>query len=382
MKDASMTVLRAVRHDDVAALLALARQAGPGMTTLKPDEKALAARVDVAVRSQSGELPAERADFVFVLEELGEPGEPGQGGAARGGRVSGVSALKAAVGLDEPFYNFRLGRRVHSSRELGLYADKRTLFLTNDYTGCAELCTLYLDPACRGGSRGRLLSKARLMYAANHLQRLPDTIIAELRGYQRDDGSSPFWDSLGRHFFRMDFDRADDISSLGSKSFIAELMPRYPVYTDFLTEEARAAIGIVHRSTAPARRLLEEVGFWYESYVDIFDAGPVLQAHTPQLRVVRDSVLAIARRAAGPTSLDASAASHHGTPTGTPNSATPDAPLLVANTLDREFRCIVAAGAPRYGQLALSAQQLDALHIGDGDPVRVATLNPGDKLHA
>lgn len=358
MKDAAMTILRAVRHDDVGALLALAHQAGAGMTTLKPDEKTLAARVDVAVRSLSGELPAERADFMFVLEDRGDRAE---GGSET--RVAGVSALKAAVGLDEPFYNFRLGRRVHCSRELGIYADKRTLFLTNDYTGCAELCTLYLDPACRGGSRGRLLSKARLMYAANHLDRLPDTIIAELRGYQRDDGSSPFWDSLGRHFFRMDFDRADDISSLGSKSFIAELMPRYPVYTDFLTEEARAAIGVVHRSTAPARRLLEEEGFWYESYVDIFDAGPVLQAHTPQLRVVRDSVLAIARRA------------------GADNGGAGTA-LLISNTLDREFRAIVAAGSPRYGQLALSAQQLDALHIGDGDPVRVATLNPGDKLHA
>ena len=355
MKDAAITVLRAVCHADVGALLALARQAGAGMTTLKPDEAALAARVDLAVRSQAGQLPAERCDFMFVLEEQGAAG-----------RVAGVSALKAAVGLDEPFYNFRLGRRVHSSRELGIYADKCTLFLTNDYTGCAELCTLYLDPACRGGSRGRLLSKARLMYAANHLDRLPDTLIAELRGYQRDDGSSPFWDSLGRHFFRMDFDRADDISSLGSKAFIAELMPRYPVYTDFLTNEARDAIGVVHRSTAPARRLLEEEGFWYENYVDIFDAGPVLQAHTPQLRLVRDSVLAIARRAG--------AAPAAGTAV--------DTPLLVANTLDREFRVIVAVGAPRYGQLALSAQQLDALHIGDGDPVRVATLNPGDKLHA
>ena len=355
MKDAAIPIVRAVRHADVGALLALARQAGAGMTTLKPDEAALAARVDLAVRSRSGELPAERCDFMFVLEEQGAAG-----------RVAGVSALKAAVGLDEPFYNFRLGRRVHSSRELGIYADKCTLFLTNDYTGCAELCTLYLDPACRGGSRGRLLSKARLMYAANHLDRLPDTLIAELRGYQRDDGSSPFWDSLGRHFFRMDFDRADDISSLGSKAFIAELMPRYPVSTVCVRAAAGAPCALFTRSPAPARRLLEEEGFWYENYVDIFDAGPVLQAHTPQLRLVRDSVLAIARRAG--------AAPAAGTAV--------DTPLLVANTLDREFRVIVAAGAPRYGQLALSARQLDALHIGDGDPVRVATLNPGDKLHA
>ena len=206
-----MFIFRAIRQDDLGALVDLARKVGSGMTTLKPDPQALEARVELAVRSFAGQAPATDRDFVFVLEEQAT------------GAVAGVSALKAAVGLDEPFYNFRLGRLVHSSRELGIYADKRTLYLTNDYTGCAELCTLFLDPAFRGGENGRLLSKARLMFAANGLELLPQTLIAELRGFQRDDGTSPFWESLGRHFFRMDFAQADDISSLGPKSFIAEL---------------------------------------------------------------------------------------------------------------------------------------------------------------
>jgi len=364
-----MLVLRAIRADDAGALFALARQAGSGMTTLKPDAAALDARVERAVRSFAGTLPPEEADYVFVLEAAAGGRTPGEIAAKEAGKVVGVSALKAAVGLREPFYNFRLGRLVHSSRELGIYADKRTLFLTNDYTGCAELCTLYLAPGCRGGHAGRLLSKARLMYAAHALERLPETLIAELRGFQREDGTSPFWESLGRHFFRMDFDRADDISSLGSKSFIAELMPRYPVYTDFLTGEARAAIGVVHRGTAPARRLLEQEGFWYEGYVDIFDAGPVLQGHTRHLRIVRDGQLAIAARAA-----DA--------PAGPSDGADAFAPLLVANTASTGFRVIVTTtSALRYGRLPLDPHQLDALHLAEGDPVRVATLNPGDRLH-
>jgi arginine N-succinyltransferase len=344
-----MFIFRAIRHQDLDALVALAAKVGSGMTTLKPDAKALAARIDVAVRSFAGTVAPREADYVFVLEDAGS------------GAVVGVSALKAAVGLDEPFYNFRLGRLVHSSREFGIYADKRTLYLTNDYTGCAELCTLFIDPAFRGQENGRLLSKARMMFAANHLDLLPETVIAELRGFQRDDGTSPFWESLGRHFFRMDFDRADDISSLGPKSFIAELMPRYPVYTDFLTDEARAAIGVVHKSTVPARRLLEQEGFWYEGYVDIFDAGPVLQAHTKELRLVRDSELAIARQA---------------------TTSAPEGPaLLLANTKRADFRVIVGHGALRYGRVELAAEQLAALQVADGDPVRVATLNPGDKIH-
>jgi arginine N-succinyltransferase len=34
------------------------------------------------------------------------------------GRLAGVCAIKGAVGLTEPFYNYRIGTLVHSSREL------------------------------------------------------------------------------------------------------------------------------------------------------------------------------------------------------------------------------------------------------------------------
>jgi arginine N-succinyltransferase len=57
---------------------------------------------------------------------------------------------------------------------------------------------------------------------------------------------------------------------------VAELMPRHPVYVNLLPER-RAAIGEVHDDTQPARVLLEQEGFRYEGYVDIFDAGPTLE---------------------------------------------------------------------------------------------------------
>lgn len=342
-----MLTLRAVCPNDFEAILSLARQVGSGMTTLKPDPQALQARIELGLRSFAGALESRDADYVFVLEDLAA------------GAVVGVSALKACVGLDAPFYNYRVGRMVHSSRELGVYADKRTLYLTNDYTGCAELCTLFLAPAYRGSDNGRLLSKARMMFAANAMDLLPDTMIAELRGYQREDGTSPFWESLGRHFFCMDFDRADGISSLGQKSFIAELMPRFPVYTDFLSEAARQAIGVVHESTAPARRLLEQEGFRYEGYVDIFDAGPVLQSRVSDIRLVREARQAVAQR----VSADARDAQ--------------GSTLLVANLSVSDFRAIVAVSNLELGRLSLTRDQLEALHLEEGDALRFASLNPG-----
>ena len=54
-------------------------------------------------------------------------------------------------------------------------------------------------------------------------------------------------------------------------------MPRHPVYMNLLPQDARDAIGAVHADTLPARTMLEQEGFRYEGYVDIFDAGPTVE---------------------------------------------------------------------------------------------------------
>ena len=58
-----------------------------------------------------------------------------------------------------------------------------------------------------------------------------------------------------------------------------------------LPEAAQKVVGLTHRDTAPARKMLEAEGLRYENHVDIFDAGPVLECHIADLRTVRESVL-------------------------------------------------------------------------------------------
>ena len=55
-----------------------------------------------------------------------------------------------------------------------------------------------------------------------------------MRGWQAETGRSPFWDHLGSKFFGLGFDSADHLSAVGDKRFIAELMPKYPIYVDLL----------------------------------------------------------------------------------------------------------------------------------------------------
>ena len=230
-----------------------------------------------------------------------------------------------------------------------------TLYLSNDLTGCAELCSLFLHPDYRTGNNGKLLSKSRFLFIAQFPHLFSEKLIAELRGFQHPDGSSPFWDNLGRHFFKMDFSRADDLSSLGKKSFIAELMPRHPLYVAYLPKEAQDVIGQVHVDNAPARRLLEQEGLYYEGFVDIFDAGPVLQARVNELRSVRTSEVVQV--------VDASA------------PAPAAQAMLVANTSIADYRIIATDVAPANGHIQLNAEQQQALRCSVSSAVRTMSLN-------
>ncbi|MDB5745619.1 MAG: arginine N-succinyltransferase, partial [Massilia sp.] len=242
----------------------------------------------------------------------------------------------------------------HSSRELNVFTRMETLYLSNDLTGATELCSLFLRPDYRKGYTGKWLSKSRFLFIAQFQQLFTEKIIAEMRGYLLEDGTSPFYEGLGRHFFKMDFNHVDGLTAIGKKSFIAELMPRQPLYVDYLPESAREVIGQVHRSTLPARKLLEQEGMHYEGYVDIFDAGPVLQGRVKELRSVRDSVLRVAAE---------------GRPEGETES------LLVSNTKLDDFRMVLAQTTIDGTRIALSAQELALLHVQAGDPLRMLTLN-------
>lgn len=335
-------LVRAARLSDLDAVHALACAAGPGMTTLKPDRAALAARLATAEASFRQTIPSAARDYVFVLED-----------PARG-RVAGIAAIKGAVGLDEPFYNYRIGVSMHAARSVGVHLRHDVLHLTHDLTGCAELCSLFLAPDYRLGGNGRLLSKSRFLFIAQFPHLFTTTIFAEMRGFQLPDGSSPFWESIGRKFFDMDFERADALCQPGAKRYIAELMPRHPIYTSLLSEAARAAIGQTHRDTVPARRLLEQEGLRVGAYIDIFDGGPVLEAKVRDLRAVRASVTGIADtlRGAGPDGTVA----------------------LVCNDDLANFRVLATGVSRKPDAIGIATSARDALECGDACTIRVLEM--------
>ncbi len=184
-----MRVIRPVEHADIAALMQLAGKTGGGLTSLPANEATLAARIERALKTWSGELPKGEQGYVFVLED------------SETGEVGGICAIEVAVGLNDPRYNYRVGTLVHASKELNVYNALPTLFLSNDHTGSSELCTLFLDPEWRKEGNGYLLSKSRFMFMAAFRDKFNEKVVAEMRGVIDEHGYSPFWQSLGKRFF-------------------------------------------------------------------------------------------------------------------------------------------------------------------------------------
>ncbi len=131
------------------------------------------------------------------------------------------------MGLNDPWYNYRVGTQVHASKELNVYQALPTLFLSNDHTGSSELCTLFLDPQWRKEGNGYLLSKSRFLFMAAFRERFNEKVVAEMRGVIDRAGllagSGRAWANA---FSPWSFPRADYLCGTGQKAFIAALMPQ------------------------------------------------------------------------------------------------------------------------------------------------------------
>jgi arginine N-succinyltransferase len=326
-------VLRRARMDDLDGIFRLAQCAGPGLTNLQPDRDRLAERIATSLGAPGacGLQPA----VLFALEVEGE--------------TRGVAAVWPSIGDERPFYSYRIDEETAACEPHGLMVKNRTLTLTTEFTGVAEVGGLLVDKALRGLAAGRLAARARYLFIAEHRASFPGRVLAELRGWQDAAGVSPVWEALGRRLYGLEFAHADRLSTLGH-DFIGQMTPRHPIYLDLLPPDAQAAIGRPHDDGRAALKMLLDEGFTAPGYIDVFDGGPTVCADIDQVRTVRES-----RREAvvEVADLDDEAADH-----------------LVCAGLGQAFRA-ARGGLRRSGEGVVLARPLaEALGVSAGDRVR------------
>jgi len=276
-----MYVVRPVEPADVGALETLLAASTPGVHTLPRTRDRIAAFVERSIASFAAhvDIPSEES-YLFVLEDLERR------------ELLGTAAIHASAGSNGTYFSFRNDVIQQVSRDLNISHSVHALTLCSELTACSQLSGFYIDR--RAGLKGEaaLLSRARLLYAVLAPHRFGDRFFVPLAGVTDDNGQSPFWDALGRKFFKMDFLEAERlIGGVRNRTLIVELMPHYPVYVPLLPGPAQAAMGQIHPDGQLAFDLLAEEGFEADEYIDIFDGGPILQAHKNGLRSFRGSLV-------------------------------------------------------------------------------------------
>jgi arginine N-succinyltransferase len=271
-------IIRPATCEDLQPIYEMAKRTGGGFTNLPPDKPALQAKLE------KSEAAFKRVDdtlnndlFVFVLEN------------SESGEVRGTCQIFSQVGQKWPFYSYRLGMLTQHSEELDKTFRAEMLTLSTDLEGSTEVGGLFLHPAERSGGLGMLIARSRYLFIRNHRARFAEQTLAELRGVIDEAGMSPFWDGIAGRFFGMNFQDADEFNAARGNQFIADLMPKHPIYTAMLPETARAVIGVPHPTGRAAMKMLQNEGFEWEKYLDIFDGGPTMTVKTDAIKSMREA---------------------------------------------------------------------------------------------
>src|SRR5690554_2398651 len=267
--------VRPAKLDDLQQILDIAGTQGARLSsTLPKTEQRLAERITHAQASLAVQPPKTPRRILLVLEDTDT------------GQIAGTAGIDSRAGNGEPFYNYRRDHLIHAAHELGTSRRVEVLYPSHGLADHTLLCAFSLRPELRETTAFELLSRARMLFIASHRDWFSSRMVVEIQGVQNEDGSVPFWDSLGRHFFNMDFETADQYSGQLSKAFIAELMPPNPLYVTLLSTEAQVALSQPHPLTEPNYQLLQREGFQPGCYVDIFDGGPVMEVRTDSLKTL------------------------------------------------------------------------------------------------
>ncbi|WP_429438042.1 arginine/ornithine succinyltransferase subunit alpha [Paraburkholderia youngii] len=339
-----MYFVRPARLADLDALEHMARTAQPVLHSLPHDRRALEARVALSEDSFRAEVDFPGEEFyLFVLEDSDT------------GKLMGTASIVAAAGYADPFYVFRNDALIHASRELHVNRKIHALTMSHELTGKSRLAGYYIDPSLRGDAAAQLMSRARMMYIAANRKRFTPEVFSLLLGVTDENGMPPFWEAVGRKFFGRNFADIEVESGGRSRTFIAEVMPTYPVYVPLLPEAAQRVLGEPDANALLAYEIHLEEGFETDRYVDIFDAGPVLTAQMDRSVSVKHNETRVVREAPAP----------HG------------ATYLIAhNGAAGEFRCVLGELAPgKESGAALSPAALAALGVREGDTVRCVPLH-------
>lgn len=274
-----MYVLRPIQENDEEAFIDLAFSAHSGITSLPKNKTLLKNKLQKSLDSFNNiNLSIKNNLYLFVLEEIEQQ------------ILVGTSGIFSTDEWISPSYYFQINHEPPLKEAIENYTLKprQYLKLISHFESCTELCSLFLHPDHRKEGLGKLLSLARFLFIASNPLRFNNTLVANLRGIINDNGKSPFWETVGRHFLNVEFDTVQELVQIDS-SIAKSILPESPIYTSLISNKAQKVIGISHEHSLAAQKMLEKQSFKFINEIDPFDGGPKLETTLEKIPIISNS---------------------------------------------------------------------------------------------
>ena len=273
-----MIIIRPMAPRDLTIFAECSFESLVGITSFPRDREKL---FDKIIRSANNFLKLvdhpEDEEYYFVLEDLTTK------------RIGGTCGILAQSSQTHN-YCYHIEEIATSAKHFSAPHTMNILRAAPYPAGSSEVCSLYLQPSFRHSGQGRLLSLSRFLFIAAHPQRFHKKMVAVIRGFIDQRQISPFWDAVGKHFCHLSF--VELMVQLDEdRAFATEILPHFPLYIDLLPQEAREVIGKTHEMSRAAHQMLLQENFSFNQKIDIFDAGPLLEAKTSEIRTLKNSAL-------------------------------------------------------------------------------------------
>ncbi|MBA2367873.1 MAG: arginine N-succinyltransferase [Candidatus Protochlamydia sp.] len=278
-----MIIIRPIAKKDLGIFAEFSFESMLGITSLSRDRGKLEEKIILSENSFIKEVkwPASE-EYYFVLEDLTTS------------RIGGICGILAQNRTEQSSF-YKIENISTNASHISAPKEMKVLRVVTRSEKSSEICSLYLQPTFRHSGQGRLLSLSRFLFIAAHKNRFEKKILAELRGVIDQRQISPFWEEIGRHFCRLSF--VELMAQIDQdRTFIKEILPKFPLYIDLLPKNVQGVIGKTHESTKPALHMLVNEGFVFKGEIDSFDGGPLLTAPTNSIRTVKNSALVQIRK--------------------------------------------------------------------------------------
>lgn len=272
-----MFIIRPIRQQDLKDFEEFANKSSLGLINLPKNREVLKEKIKASEHAfeKSVEQP-EFENYIFVLEDTTT------------GELGGTCGITSRMGIIEPNYYFRL----ITTKNPYTQKDQPILTPVCYPIGPTEMCALYVKADFRREGLGKLLSLSRFLFIASYSQRFDDFVVAEMRGYIKDENYCVFWENVCRKFLDITYAELCE-KELVSRAFIPEIMPRWPLYVALLPKEAQDCIAKTHDKTLPALNMLQKEGFAFTGEIDPFDGGPKIGCKTSDIATIKRSQRAI-----------------------------------------------------------------------------------------